>query len=73
MKVILEYEEGRKVVEGILAGMTQGGEVAGFKLGEGMMKMMMGFTIERMAKMAGKMMPPEMVARINVALQKIKK
>ena len=37
------------------------------------MKMMMGFTIERMAKMAGKMMPPEMVARINVALQKIKK
>ena len=73
MKVILEYEEGRKVVEGILAGMTKGGEVAGFKLGEGMMKMMMGFTIERMAKMAGKMMPPEMVARINVALQKIKK
>ena len=35
--------------------------------------MMMNFTIERMAKMAGKMFPQEALAQINAALQQIKK
>ena len=51
----------------------EGGEVAGFKVSDGMLKMMMNFTIERMAKMAGKMFPQEALQQINAALQQIKK
>jgi beta-galactosidase len=74
MKTIMENPHGRALLEGMMAKMMPtGGEVAGFKVSEGMLKMMMNFTIERMAKMAGKMFPQEALAQINAALQQIKK
>ena len=74
MKTIMAHPQGKALLEGMMAKMMPtGGEVAGFKVSEGMLKMMMNFTIERMAKMAGKMFPQEALAQINAALQQIKK
>jgi hypothetical protein len=41
--------------------------------GEGAMKMMMGFSIERLGKLLGSKLPAEIVQTYNVKLQKIKK
>ena len=75
MKTIMAHPQGKALLEQMMAAMMpkEGAEVAGFKVSEGMLKMMMNFTIERMAKMAGKMFPQEALARINQALQTIKK
>ena len=75
MKTIMANPQGKALLEGMMASMMpkEGGEVAGFKVSEGMLKMMMNFTIERMAKMAGKMFPQEALVKINAALQQIKK
>ena len=74
-KVIMENPQGKIIVGTMMAKMMpkEGGEVAGFKMSEGMMTMMMNFTIERMAKMAGKMFPQEALIALNKELQKIKK
>ena len=74
-KVIMENPQGKIIVGTMMAKMMpkEGGEVAGFKMSEGMMTMMMNFTIERMAKMAGKMFPQEALIELNKALQQIKK
>jgi hypothetical protein len=37
------------------------------------MKMMQSFTLERISKMAGDKIPAELIAQMNVELQKIKK
>ena len=75
MKTIMANPQGKALLEGMMASMMpkEGGEVAGFKVSDGMLKMMMNFTIERMAKMAGKMFPQEALVKINAALQQIKK
>jgi hypothetical protein len=75
MKTIMAHPQGKALLEQMMAAMMpkEGAEVAGFKVSEGMLKMMMNFTIERMAKMAGKMFPQEALAQINAALQQIKK
>jgi hypothetical protein len=52
---------------------SMGGEVSGFKVTPAMMKMMGGFTLERISKMAGDKIPAELIAQMNVELQKIKK
>ena len=74
-KVIMENPQGKIIVGTMMAKLMpkEGGEVAGFKMSEGMMTMMMNFTIERMAKMAGKMFPQEALIALNKELQKIKK
>ena len=75
MKTIMAHPQGKALLEQMMAAMMpkEGAEVAGFKVSDGMLKMMMNFTIERMAKMAGKMFPQEALVRINQALQQIKK
>ena len=45
----------------------------GISIPASMIKMMGGFTIERLAKMAGERLPQEMVAKINSELQQCKK
>lgn len=77
IKEIMANEEGKKVLMGFMAQMQEqmknfGGE-GGVKLNDGMMKMMMGFTIERIAKLLGDKISPEVVYKINEQLQKIKK
>ena len=66
-------EEGAKVmnafIEKMLATMSDGG----MKLPKGAMKMMGGFSIERIAKMLSDKIPAEVVLEINEQLQKIKK
>jgi hypothetical protein len=53
--------------------MMEGAKNSGMDLPAGAMKMMMGFSIERIAKLAKEMFPQELVIEINKELQKIKK
>ena len=75
IKDIMENPEGKELMERFMktAMENMGGEAAGFKITPGMMKMMMSFSIERISKLAGDKFPAEMVAKINIELQKIKK
>ncbi len=75
---IKRSEKGRAVLEGlmshVMAGM--GGKAAGFEINEGMMKMMEGFTIIRMANMIGMTgvtITKEQLLEINTQLNQIKK
>ena len=71
----MAHPQGKVVIDQLMAALMpkEGAEVSGFKIGDGVLKMMMNFTIERMAKMAGKLFPQEAIGRINQALQQVKK
>jgi hypothetical protein len=75
IKEIMAHPEGKVFMEAMMEKMvgSMGGEVSGFKVTPGMMKMMQSFTLERISKMAGDKIPAELIAEINVELQKIKK
>ena len=75
IKEIMAHPEGKVFMEAMMEKMMSqmGGEVSGFKVTPGMMKMMQSFTLERIGKMAGDKIKPEMIAQMNVELQKIKK
>jgi len=75
IKEIMAHPEGKALIEGMIKKFSEnmGGEVAGFKISPAMMKMMGGFSIDRIAKMVPDKMPAEMVYEVNQALQQIKK
>ena len=75
IKEIMAHPEGKAFMEAMMEKMvaSMGGEVSGFKVTPSMMKMMGGFTLERISKMAGDKIPAELIAQMNVELQKIKK
>lgn len=76
---IMEKEEGRKVLEGLMAQMMKGdhdGKMAGFEMNEGMMKMMSGFTLIRLTNLmgtAGVTFTREQLLELNEQLNQIKK
>ena len=76
---IMKHEQGRKVLAGLMAGMQaqmSGGKAMGFEMNEGMMKMMEGFTLVRMANLmatAGVKMTKEQLLEINKQLNQIRK
>lgn len=73
IKDIMANEEGAKVmnifIEKLMSTMSDGG----MEIPKGAMKMMGGFSIERIAKMVSDKVPAEAVIQINEELQKIKK
>ena len=73
IKDIMANEEGARVmnvfIEKLMSTMSDGG----MELPKGAMKMMGGFSIERIAKMVSDKVPAEAVIQINEELQKIKK
>lgn len=79
MGTIMKHDEGRKVLAGLMAGIQSqmsGGKAMGFEMNEGMMKMMEGFTLVRMANLmgtAGVKMTKEQLLEINKQLNQIKK
>lgn len=79
MGTIMKHEQGRKVLAGLMAGMQSqmsGGKAMGFEMNEGMMKMMEGFTLVRMANLmatAGVKMTKEQLLEINKQLNQIRK
>jgi len=79
MGAIMKHEQGRKVLSGLMAGMQSqmsGGKAMGFEMNEGMMKMLEGFTLVRMANLmgtAGVKMTKEQLLAINEQLNQIKK
>ena len=75
IKEIMAHPEGKAFMESMMAKMAEsfGGEVSGFKVTPQMMKMMGGFTIERIGKMMSDKIPAELIAQANAELQKIKK
>ena len=75
IKDIMAHPEGKAFMDAMMEKMigSMGGEVSGFKVTPAMMKMMGGFTLERISKMAGDKIPAELIAQMNVELQKIKK
>jgi len=74
IKDIMANEEGAKLmnafIDKMLATLSSEG---GMELPKGAMKMMGGFSIERIAKMLSDKIPAEVVIEINTELQKIKK
>ena len=79
MGAIMKHEQGRKVLAGLMAGMQSqmsGGKAMGFEMNEGMMKMMEGFTLVRMANLmatAGVKLTKEQLLEINKQLNQIRK
>ena len=79
MGAIMKNEQGRKVLAGLMAGMQaqmSGGKAMGFEMNEGMMKMMEGFTLVRMANLmgtAGVKMTKEQLLQLNEQLNQIRK
>jgi len=79
MGAIMKNEQGRKVLAGLMAGLQSqmsGGKAMGFEMNEGMMKMMEGFTLVRMANLmgtAGVKMTKEQLLEINKQLNQIRK
>ena len=67
IKDIMAHPEGKAFMEAMMEKMVaeMGGEVSGFKVTPGMMKMMAGFTLERIGKMAGDKLPAELIAQMN--------
>ena len=82
---IMSTAEGQQFVAsfsaGLMSKMKNGddgdAEVAGFKMSEGMMKMMSGFTVKRLLSMmgmaGGKSITKEEILEINRQLNKIRK
>lgn len=79
MGAIMKNEQGRKVLAGLMAGLQSqmsGGKAMGFEMNEGMMKMLEGFTLVRMANLmgtAGVKMTKEQLLEINKQLNQIRK
>ncbi len=76
---IMKHEKGRKVLAGLMAGVQSqlsGGKAMGFEMNEGMMKMMEGFTLVRMANLmatANVKMTKEQLLELNAQLNQIRK
>ncbi len=77
---IMKTEEGEKLVnsliEQVVAYMNSHGDGEGkgdFKISKGMIKLVGGMTIERIAGMAGDKVPAEMIFKVNEMLNQIKK
>ena len=60
------------VVKSVLAG-PDGEKSKGFKVPKGMLKLVGGMTIERIAGMVGDKVSPEILFEVNEMLNKIKK
>ena len=73
IKTIQADENASKVLKAFMDKMMVELDKMGISIPAGMIKMMGGFTIERLAKMAGERLPQEMVAKINSELQQCKK
>ncbi|MBQ7914945.1 MAG: hypothetical protein IJ322_05505, partial [Clostridia bacterium] len=73
IKEIMKNPEGKAVMDAFIAGMMEQMAESGMKLPAGAMKMLESFSISRIAKLAGDRIPPESIAQINQALQKVKK
>ena len=69
----MENEEGAKVMNAFIEQMMSQMSEGGMEIPKGAMKMMGGFSIERIAKMVSDKLPIEVVMKINEELQKIKK
>ena len=75
IKDIMANEEGKAMMDAFIAKMMEsmsGGENQ-IEIPKGAMKMMGGFSIERIAKLVGDKIPTNVIVEINEALQKIKK
>ena len=76
---IMRNEQGRVVLGGLMQGMManmSGGKAMGFEINDGMMKMMEGFTLVRMANLmgtAGVKVTKEQLLGLNAQLNQIKK
>ncbi len=76
---IMRNEQGRVILGGLMQGMMSnmsGGKAMGFEINEGMMKMMEGFTLVRMANLmgtAGVKVTKEQLLGLNAQLNQIKK
>ncbi len=76
---IMKNEQGRVILGGLMQGMManmRGGKAMGFEINEGMMKMMEGFTLVRMANLmgtAGVKVTKEQLLGLNEQLNQIKK
>ncbi len=73
IKEIMNNPEGKAVMDAFIAGMMEQMAESGMKLPAGAMKMLESFSISRIAKLAGDRIPPEAIAQVNQALQKVKK
>ena len=73
IKTIQADENASKVLKAFMDKMMVELDKMGISIPASMIKMMGGFTIERLAKMAGERLPQEMVAKINSELQQCKK
>ena len=75
----MRNEQGRVVLGGLMQGMManmSGGKAMGFEINDGMMKMMEGFTLVRMANLmgtAGVKVTKEQLLGLNAQLNQIKK
>ncbi len=76
---IMKNEQGRVVLGGLMQGMMSemsGGKAMGFEINDGMLKMMEGFTLVRMANLmgtAGVKVTKEQLLALNAQLNQIKK
>ena len=75
IKDIMENPEGEALMNTFMEKMMSqmASREGGMDIPKGAMKMMLGFTIERIAKMAKEMIPEGAVSELNTELQKIKK
>ena len=79
MGTIFQNEQAGKVLAGFMSGIQaqmNGGKAMGFEMNEGMLKMMEGFTIVRMANLmgtAGVKVTKEQLLEINNQLNQIRK
>ena len=73
IKDIMANDEGAKLMNSFIEKMMTQLNQGGMELPKGAMKMMGGFSIERIAKMLSDKIPAEVVIEINNELQKIKK
>jgi beta-galactosidase len=74
IKDIMANPEGKKLIDSFIERMVSSlSKDGGMEIPKGAMKMMGGFSIERIAKMLSDKIPAEVVVEINTELQKIKK
>ena len=74
IKDIMANPEGKKLMDSFIEKMVSSlSKDGGMEIPKGAMKMMGGFSIERIAKMLSDKIPAEVVVEINTELQKIKK
>ena len=70
---IMKTQAGKKLMEAVLSNAMSQMAGSGLQFDDKMMKMVGGFTIERVTKMAGKRIDPAMIVELNRALNKIPK